>query len=135
LVELPGRTEEWLDSQRLKLPAVAHSQLDAIALRLEALTPQLHGLDPQLLEAAALRRLIGEELPELIHGYEKVPLALQQKPLHGGASPERRLLDALHTIDEQIGQLHHRIAEGDLKNLATHQRYLEIKYKGDPELK
>ncbi len=134
LAELPARTEEWLEGQRLMLPSAARSQLDAITLRLEALTPQLQGLDPQLLEAVQNRRLIGEELPELIHGYQKVPPALQQQPLHGGASPERRLVEALGTIDEQIGHLHHRIAEGDLKTMATHQRYLEIKYKGDRKL-
>lgn len=134
LAELPARTEEWLEQQRPMLPASAQPQLDAIIFRLEALTPQLRGLDPQLLEALELRRLIGEELPELVAGYQKVPYELQRKPLHGGPSPKHRLIDALVTIDEQIGRLHHRIAEGDLKNLATHQRYLEIKYKGDGKL-
>jgi hypothetical protein len=135
LAELPARTEEWLDGERLKLPASAQPQLDAIMYRLEALGPQLYGLDPQLLEAMQIRQLIGEELPELVHGYQKVPRALQHRPLHDGPSPERRLVDALATIDEQIDRLQHRLAEGDLKTLATHQRYLEIKYKGDPQLK
>jgi hypothetical protein len=134
LTELPLRTEEWLDAQRPKLPASTQSQLDAIAFRLEALAPQLRGLDPQLVEAREVRRLIGEELPELVHGWQKVPPSLRQQPLHDGPTPERRLIDALATIDEQIGRLHHRLAEGDLKSLATHQRYLEIKYKGDRKL-
>jgi hypothetical protein len=134
LAELPARTEEWLDRQRPMLPASAQPQIDAIMFRLEALAPQLRDLDPKLLEALELRRLIGEELPELVAGYQKVPYALQRKPLHGGPSPKHRLIDALTTIDEQIGRLHHRIAEGDLKELATHQRYLEIKYKTDGKL-
>jgi hypothetical protein len=135
LAELPARTEEWLDRQRPALPASAQPQLDAILFRLEALRPQLQGLDPQLLEALELRRLIGEELPELVVGYQKVPAALQRTALHGGPSPKHRLIDALATIDGQLGKLQEKIAEGDLKTLATHQRYLELKYKGDPELK
>jgi hypothetical protein len=135
LGELPARTEEWLDRQRPALPASAQPQLDAILFRLEALRPQLQGLDPQVLEALELRRLIGEELPELVVGYQKVPPALQRTPLHGGPSPKHRLIDALTTIDEQLGRLQQKLAEGDLKTLATHQRYLELKYKEDPELK
>lgn len=133
--ELPVRVEAWLDNQRTKLPVSVQPQLDAISLRLEALVPQVRGLDPQLLEAMELRRLIGEELPDLVLGYQKVPPELQRQPLHGGPSPERRLVEALDTIDEQIGRLHHRLAQGDLHSLATQQRYLEIKYKGDDELK
>jgi hypothetical protein len=129
LPDLPRRTEEWLDRQRPMLPASARPQIDAIMFRLEALIPQLVDLDPKLLEALELRRLIGEELPELVAGFQKLPYELQRKPLHGGPSPKHRLIDALATIEEQIGRLQRRIAEGDLKQLATHQRYLEIKYK------
>jgi hypothetical protein len=116
------------------LPASAQPQIDAIMFRLEALAPQLQDLDPQLLEALELRRLIGEELPELVAGYQKVPYELQRKPLHGGPSPKHRLIEALTTIDAQIGHLQQRLAEGDLKSLATHQRYLELKYKRDGKL-
>lgn len=134
LAQLPARTEEWLDRQRPMLPASAQPQIDAIMFRLEALAPQLQDLDPQLLEALELRRLVGEELPELVAGYQKVPYELQRKPLHGGPSPKHRLIEALTTIDEQIGRLQQRLAEGDLKSLATHQRYLELKYKRDGKL-
>jgi hypothetical protein len=130
---LPAQTEEWLDRQRPQLPAAAHSSLDRIGNYLEALGPQLEGLDPQVLEAQEVRRLIGEELPELVRGYRKLPSELRQKPLHGGPSPERQLIDGLTTIDEQLGRLHHRLAQGDLHSLATHQRYLELKYKNDPK--
>lgn len=134
LADLPLRTEQWLDRQRPTLPASAQPQIDAIMFRLEALSPQLVDLDPKLLEALEVRRLIGEELPELVAGFQKLPYDLQRKPLHGGPSPKHRLIDALATIEEQIGRLQRRIAEGDLKDLATHQRYLEIKYKGHGKL-
>jgi hypothetical protein len=134
LDELPGRTERWLEHERATLPSTAQPRIDAIAARLEVLAPQLRGVDPQLLEALELRRLIAEELPDLVHGYQKVPPELRRAPLHGGPSPERRFVDALGTIEEQIGKLHERLAQGDLHSLATHQRYLELKYKDNGEL-
>jgi hypothetical protein len=135
LAALPASTEEWLEQQRPMLPLAAQVQLDAIAQRLTALAPQLQGVDPQTVEAIEIRRLLGEELPDLVHGYQKVPEALRRRPLHDGPSPEGRLIEALATIDEQIDRLHHRFAEGDLHTLATHQRYLELKYKNDGKLK
>jgi hypothetical protein len=129
LADLPRRTEEWLDRQRPTLPASARPQIDALMSRLETLGPQLVELDPKLPEALEVRRLVGEELPELVAGFQKLPYDLQRKPLHGGPSPKHRLIDALATIEEQIGRLQRRIADGDLRQLATHQRYLEIKYK------
>jgi len=131
LPQLPARTEEWIEFQRSSLPFAAQQRLDDIALKLEALTPQLRALDPQTPSAVEARRLLGEELPELVRGYQKVPETLQRQPLHGGASPERRLIDGLATIDEEIGRLHERLAADDLHALATQQRYLEIKYKRD----
>jgi hypothetical protein len=131
LPQLPARTEEWIEFQRSTLPWAAQQKLDTISLKLEALTPQLRALDPQAPPAIEARRLLGDELPELVRGYQKVPATLQKQPLHGGASPERRLIDGLATIDEEITRLHERLAAEDLKALATQQRYLEIKYKRD----
>lgn len=133
--ELPAQTGEWLEVQRPQLSAAAQNRVDLIITRLESISPQLQGLDPQLLEAQELRRLIGEELPQLVEGYRKVPRELQQRPLHDGPSPENRLVEGLETIDEQLGKLHKRLAQGDLHTLATHQRYLELKYKDDEKLK
>jgi hypothetical protein len=134
LAELPAHTEEWLERQRWSLPPAARSRLDAIALRLEALTPQLARLDPAAPAALEVRRLLADELPELVHGYQKVPATLQQKPLHGGPSPDRQLLDGLATIDEEIGRMHARLAADDLHALATQRRFLETKYKRDDKL-
>ena len=128
---LPARTEEWIEFQRNSLPFAAQQRLDNIALKLEALTPQLRALDPQTPSAIEARRLLAEDLPELVRGYQKVPETLQRQPLHGGATPERRLIDGLATLDEEIGRLHERLAADDLNALATQQRYLEIKYKRD----
>lgn len=134
VAQLPARTEEWLEAQRRRLPAAARDQLDAIVLRLEALSPQLQTLDPQRLEGLEIRRLLGEELPELVSGYQKVPRVLQQQPLHGRPSPDRQLVEGLATIEDAIGRIHERLAADDMHALATQQRYLEIKYKRDGEL-
>lgn len=131
LAQLPSRTGEWLDGQRAALPAPAQRQIDSLALSLDAIVPQLAGLDPKLPEAIEARRLIGDELPELVRGYQRVPPALRRRPLDGGPSPDRQLADGLATIDEEIGRMNARLAAGDLKALATQQRFLEIKYKGD----
>jgi hypothetical protein len=132
---LPAQTDDWLDQQRTFLPYAAQAKLDSIGQRLDALALQVQKLDPNQPVALDLRRLLGEELPELVTAYRKVPSGLQTKPLHDGPTPERRLIDGLDTIDEQIGHMHERLAAEDLHALATHQRYLDLKYKRDDELK
>jgi hypothetical protein len=133
IAQLPAQTDEWLDAQRTFLPFLAQAKLDSIGMRLEALSTQLQGSssESERPAAAELRRLLGEELPELVRGYRKVPRALQQQPLHGGSTPERQLIEGLTTIDEQIGRMHEQLAADDLQALAVHQRYLDLKYKRD----
>jgi hypothetical protein len=135
LARLPAQTENWLDHQRTSLPGAAQSSVDSITRKLAAITPQLLALDPRAPVAVEARRLIAEELPELVNGYQKLPRELQRKPLHGGPTPERRLVEGLATIDDEIGRLQTRLAADDLHALATQQRYLEMKYKRDDELK
>jgi hypothetical protein len=134
IAQLPANTEEWLDEQRRRLPATAQSPLDSLTAQLEALTPQLQGLDPEGAAAQEVKRLLSDELPELVNGYQKVPRALAQQPLYGGATPEHRLLEGLETINTQIARLQERLAAEDLKALATHQRYLDLKYNRKDEL-
>jgi len=135
VAQLPAQTDDWLDQQRRFLPFAAQGKLDSIAIRLEQLAPQVQNLTADRPGAAELKRLLAEELPELVRGYLKVPRALQTQPLHGGLTPEKQLVEGLGTIDEQIGRLHEQLAADDLRALATHQRYLDLKYKRDDELK
>ncbi|HMI89811.1 MAG TPA: hypothetical protein VK509_00530 [Polyangiales bacterium] len=131
LAQLPERTEEWIDLQRALLPAEAQGSLESLSAQLESLAPQLEGLDPQQPAAVELRRLLADELPELVRGYQRVPRKLQSAPSLGGSSPERQLIDGLATIDQQLARIHERLAAEDLRALATHNRYLELKYKSD----
>jgi hypothetical protein len=135
IAQLPAQTDDWLDQQRTFLPYAAQAKLDSIGARLDELALQVQKLDANQPVALDLRRLLADELPELVNAYRKVPAGLQTKPLHDGPSPERRLIEGLDTIDEQIGHMHERLAAEDLNALATHQRYLDLKYKRDDKLK
>src|SRR3546814_1429550 len=92
LAELPLRIEEWLERQRAALPAPAARLVDGIALKLEALTPQLQTLEPREPAAAEIRKLIGEELPELVNGYRRVPQSLRRDG-RNGMNPDKQLIE------------------------------------------
>jgi len=126
---LPSKTRAWLDGQRLALPAPARSLSDGIGVKLAALEPQLASLDEREPAAAAVRRLIGDELPELIRGYQSVPQALRRADTDGMV-PERQLLDGLTVVDTELTRMSEQLARGDLERLATQGKYLELKYSG-----
>ncbi|MEP6784880.1 MAG: hypothetical protein ABI898_03970 [Sphingomonadales bacterium] len=129
LPQLPSKTKAWLDGQKLALPAPARSLADGIGLRLAALEPQLATLDEREPAAAAVRRLIGDELPELVRGYQSVPQALRKADTDG-MMPERQLLDGLSVVDSELKRMSEQLARGDLERLATQGKYLELKYSG-----
>src|SRR5690349_5042840 len=80
---LPNSTERWLESQRKALPAPVSSLIDSIGVKLETLAPQLATLDEREPAAAEVRKLIGEQLPELVKGYQRVPEPLRMVERHG----------------------------------------------------
>lgn len=127
---LPSRTGEWLDTQSKALPAPAQTLVDGIGVRLDMLSPQLATLDEQQPAATELRKLIGEQLPDLLRDYAKVPPALRSVA-RNGKSPDAQLADSLRLIDEKIGEMSTHIAQGDLDSLATRGRFLEIKYRDE----
>lgn len=131
LALLPLKTEEWLAGQRRALPAPATKLVDGIGLKLEILAPQLQALDEREPVAADIRRLISDELPELVKGYQRVPLNLRKEGLNG-ISPDKQLVEGLAVVDEELGRLSEQLASGDLNRFATQGRYLELKYQGDP---
>ncbi|HEV2567401.1 hypothetical protein [Sphingomonas sp.] len=127
LKALPARTEQWLESQRLALPAPANRLIDQIGVRLEGLAPCVQHLDEREPAAAEVRRLIGEELPELVRGYQRVPQQLRRQ------GPDSQLLDGLRLVESELGRMTEQLASGHLDQLATQGKYLELKYRGDPE--
>lgn len=133
LKQLPLQTEQWLERQRPALPAPAVRLVDDIGVRLEALAPQLERLDAREPAAAEIRRLIGEELPELVSGYQRVPQSLRREERHG-ISPDRQLVEGLSVVESELARMTEQLAHGDLDKLATQGKYLELKYRGDEGL-
>jgi len=127
---LPLQTDAWLNRQRAALPAPAQGLVDAIGNRLDTLGPQLTALDDGAPLAVELRKLIGEQLPELVKGYQAVPEPLRRTP-RNGRSPDEQLTDGLRLIEEEIGEMSNSLAQGDLDRLSTRERYLQIRYRGD----
>lgn len=130
LKALPRQTERWLDAQRPLLPAPAVRLADDIGVKLDMLTPQLATLSDNEPAAAEVRRLVGEQLPELIKGYHRVPQSLRTST-RNGKSPDAQLVDGLKLIDAEIAEMTAKLAEGDMNLLATRSRYLEIAYKDE----
>ena len=131
---LPQRTEEWLETQRRALPPPAARLLDGIGGKLESLAPQLEGLEPHGPAAGAVRKLLCDELPELVKGYQRVPQYLRKQPGITGPSPDRQLVEGLSIIAEEISRMTQQLASGDMHLLATRGRYLELKYRSGDEL-
>ena len=130
LKALPRTTEHWLDTQRLALPAPVHGLVDSIGVKLEILAPQLALLDEGSPAAGEVRKLVGEQLPELIKGYGRVPEPLRRVE-RNGLTPDQQLAQGLQVIDDEIAEMSAQLAQGDLDLLATRGRYLQIKYQGD----
>lgn len=132
LKALPRTTEAWLDTQRRALPAPVLGLVDSIGVKLEILGPQLAMLDEKAPAAFEVRKLIGEQLPELVKGYARVPESLRRVE-RNGLTPDQQLAQGLQVIDDEIGEMSAQLAQGDLDLLATRGRYLQIKYQGDGE--
>ncbi|WP_066798703.1 hypothetical protein [Sphingomonas soli] len=132
LKALPRTTEAWLDTQRKALPAPVLGLVDSIGVKLEILAPQLALLDEQSPAAMEVRKLVGEQLPELVKGYARVPEPLRRVE-RNGLTPDQQLAQGLQVIDDEIAEMSAQLAQGDLDLLATRGRYLQIKYQGDGE--
>lgn len=126
---LPAQTERWLEAQRPALPAPAQRLADEIGIKLEALGPQFAQLDPKAPAAFEFRKLVAEELPELVEGYRRVPEAMRRAD-RNGSSPDRQLVEGLRVVDDELRRMGEQVVSGDLDKLATQGRYLELKYRG-----
>lgn len=131
LPQLPSQTERWLEAQRPALPAPAQRLADEIGIKLEALGPQFAQLDPREPAAFEFRKLLAEELPELVEGYKRVPEAMRREIRNGGSSPDKQLVEGLRVVDEELVRMSEQLASGDLDKLATQGRYLELKYRSE----
>ncbi len=133
LKALPLKTEIWLDNQRKAMPRAAVPIIDAIGNRLGTLAPQLAKLNPQEPAALEVRRLLSDHLPQLVTGYQSIPVPLRSQPRNGRV-PDAQLVEGLSVIEQEIATMTEQLASGDLDNLAAHNRFLEMKYIEAKEL-
>lgn len=128
LKALPMQTTRWLDAQRPALPAPAVQVADRIGLRLDTLGKQLQSIGDETPAGADIRRLVGEQLPDFVRDYQRVPPELRGTT-RNGKTPDRQLVEGLELIEREIGQMSEELARGDLDSLETRGRFLEMKYK------
>lgn len=125
--KLVGRTELWLEAQRPALPPPAAKLVDTIGVQLDGLGLQLEGLDQRHPKAREIRSLVGEQLPEMIDSYRRIPANLRREE-RGGSTPDEQLTQSLGTISHEIDSITRQLAEGSLDDLAIKHRYLDYKF-------
>lgn len=124
---LVGNTELWLESRRPALPAPAAGLLDRIGSQLDVLGVQLEGLDDKRPEAVEIRKLIGENLPDVVSTYTRIPAHLRTES-QAGRSPDEQLTESLDRISTELDGITRQLASGEIDGLAVRTRYLGYKY-------
>ena len=130
LPQIAERTDRWLAQQRPALPAPAQTLADMIGDRLAMLGPQLATLDAGAPEAAEIRRLVGEDLPDLLASYSRVPANMRQVDRNGRVA-EKELVAGMTLVDQQIDEIAHALAATEMDRLSSQKRYLELRYQDD----
>ena len=98
-----------------------------MGVQLDALGLQLEGLDQNHPKAREVRSLVGEQLPEMIDSYRRIPAHLR-KEQRAGSTPDEQLTDSLGKISGEIDSITRQLAEGSLDDLAIKHRYLDYKF-------
>jgi hypothetical protein len=125
--QMVSRTELWLEAQRPALPPPAVTLVDQIGVQLDGLGLQLDGLDQQHPKAREIRALVGEQLPEMIDSYRRIPAQMRREVRMGG-TPDEQLTDSLGKISGEIDSITRQLAEGSLDDLAIRHRFLDYKF-------
>ncbi|MEZ5681616.1 MAG: hypothetical protein R3E14_10010 [Erythrobacter sp.] len=125
--QMVSRTELWLEAQRPALPPPAVTLVDQIGVQLDGLGYQLDGLDQNHPKAREIRSLVGEQLPEMVDSYRRIPAHLRTEK-RAGATPDEQLTDSLSKISGEIDSITRQLAEGSLDDLAIKHRYLDYKF-------
>lgn len=126
-----GKTEMWLEHQRLALPPPAAKIVEDMGVQLDSLGLQLETIDQSHPAAREVRKLVGEILPETVDSYKNIPVHLRGEK-RAGSTPDEQIAESLGKISKEIDSVTRQLAEGSLDNLAIKTRYLEYKYgEGD----
>lgn len=127
LPQIADRTNDWLMQQRRALPAPAQTLADSIGDRIANLRPQLETVDARTVEAQELKRLVGEDLPDLVTKYAAVPANLRREERNGRV-PEAELVAGLKLVDQQIDGIARTLGAEKMDKLSSQKRYLELRY-------
>ena len=125
--QMVTNTELWLEAQRPALPPPAAHELGHIGVQLDALGMQLDGLDQNHPKAREVRQLVGEQLPQMIDSYARIPQSMRAEK-RAGSTPDEQLTKSLGTIGKEIESITRQLAEGSLDDLAIKHRYLDYKF-------
>ena len=125
--DMVGKTELWLEAQRPALPPPAARLIDDMGVQLDTLGLQLEGVDASHPKAREVRALVGEQLPEMVDAYRKIPEPLRGER-RGGRTPDEQLTDSLGKISGEIDSITRQLAEGSLDDLAIRHRFLDYKF-------
>ena len=134
LSHLAEETIVWVAAQKRGLPLPAAQLADSLSWRLDALAPQLGRLDPRSPAAAAIRKLIAEEMPKLVDGWRSVPITARRAPGADGRTPDDHLINGLQLIDAELGRASEELGREPVDRIEVFGRYLELKYDGDGRL-
>ncbi|MFT8737164.1 MAG: hypothetical protein ABF760_06850, partial [Zymomonas mobilis] len=129
LKQLPQQAASWLSAQKNALPAPARNFADSILDKLSHLSSVAEKLPENDPTAVQMRKLVSEEMPELVNGYVEIPVNLRKQGRAGLESPDSQLTTGLDVINQALGRIEQDLANDDLDKLATQQRFLELKYK------
>lgn len=125
--QLVAKTELWLEAQRGYLPKPVAKSLTVIGAQLDELEPQLQEVDQKHPTAIEIRKLVGQDLPDLIEGFLKIPESLRYEE-RGGTTPVKQLENGLETISRELASINRQLAQGSIDDLAIRNRYLDYKY-------
>ena len=125
----------FLHRRRAALPAPAARRVDAISQQLPLLESRLTEVDALDPLAQDARRLMGKHLPELIERYERVPPAYRHQRDGEGLTVDERLAASLDAANQALGEIGQKLAKTDLDAFEMQGRFIESRYKEDPELK
>ena len=125
--DMVSKTELWLEAQRPALPAPAARLVDDMGVQLDTLGMQLETVDANHPKAREVRSLVGEQLPEMVDAYRRIPAHLRTEK-RGGRTPDEQLTESLGKISSEIDSITRQLAEGSLDDLAIKHRFLDYKF-------
>ena len=131
--QLVAKTELWLEMQRNRLPKPIAKSLTIIGSQLDELEPQLAEVDQQHPTAKEIRKLVGEDLPDMIEGFLRIPESLRYEE-RNGTTPVKQLENGLDVVSRELDSINRQLAQGSIDDLAIRGRYLDYKYGGEAAL-